>query len=228
MRILAAAVVATLALAGPVVAGDAATPAGVFIGAQTQDQYLARDHLIGAKVHNAEGAIIGDIEDLIISDSNQVVGVVMGTGGFFGMAEKKIGVHLSALQFDDSTGTQVVKLKQATKDNLTAAPAFERTQPRKSLLERAKEKAQEFSDKTTESTKDAYEKAQPALEQAKEKAKEAYEKAKEAVAPAVEKAKEAVQGAVDTAKDAAKPEAAPTPAVPAPAAPAPAIPAPAP
>ena len=73
-----------------------------FVGAQTADQYLARDHLIGAKIRGKDGKIIGDVEDLIVNDKNQVVGVVMGTGGFLGIAEKKVGVDLSALKFDEN------------------------------------------------------------------------------------------------------------------------------
>jgi len=220
MKKLVSGAVALVILTTGALAGTAA-PQGVFIKSQTADEYLAKDHLIGVKVKGPDGAIIGDIEDLIITDGNTVVGIVMGTGGFLGMAEKKVGVQLSALKFEEANGVLSVTLPDATKDALDAAPPFERAQPKKSLLDRAKEKAIELRDKTSATTSDAVEKAKPALEEAKQKAAEAYEKAKEAATPAYEKAKEAVQGAVD----AAKPETpAPTPDVPAPAAPAPATP----
>jgi hypothetical protein len=224
-KLFAGAVFATL-LAAPALA-EPQLPAGVFIKSQTQEEYLAKDHLVGMKVQGPDGKIIGDIEDLIISDGNQVTGIVMGTGGFLGIGEKRVGVHLSALKFDDSSGTLVVSLPEATEANLAAVEPFQRTQPKKSLLERAKEKARELSDKTKATTSDMMEKAKPALEDAKQKASQAYEKAKEAAGPALEKAKEAVGGAIDAAKDAAKPSApaeAPAPAAPAPAAPAPATP----
>lgn len=241
-QIAATVVAAALFAASPVSAGEVMIPAGVFTDIQTQDQYLAKDNLIGAKVHDKDGKIIGDIEDLIVNDWNQVVGVVMGTGGFLGLAEKKVGVHLSALHFDDSTGKQIVSLPEASKEVLDAVSPFKRTQPAKSLLERAKEKAQELKDKTAVTTQDAVDKAKPKIEEAKEKAVEAYEKAKEAAAPAIEKAKEAaeeakqaVEEAIDAAKEATKemtpaPETPPAEPAPAPAAPeaaAPAEPAPA-
>lgn len=210
--VAALAIAASAAFAGP-------AAADVFIKAQTANEYLAKDHLIGVKVKGPDGSIVGDIEDLIVSDGNTVVGIVMGTGGFLGMAEKKIGVQLSALKFEEASGVLSVSLPEATKEALEAAPAFERAKPKKSLLDRAKEKAIELRDKTATSTSDAIEKAKPALEDAKTKAAEAYEKAKEAATPAYEKAKEAVQGAVD----AAKPAETPAPATPAPA-PAPATP----
>ena len=214
---------AALALfATAAVAEPAATAGGVFIKNQTAEEYLAKDHLIGVKVKGPDGKIVGDIEDLIITDGNTVVGIVMGTGGFLGMAEKKIGVQLSALKFEEANGTLSVSLPEATKEGLDAAPAYERAQPKKSLLDRAKEKAIELKDKTSATTSGAVEKAKPMLDEAKQKAAEAYEKAKEAAAPAYEKAKEAVGGAVDAAKEAAQPAPAPAPA---PAAPAPAAPA---
>jgi hypothetical protein len=207
-------------LATGAVAETAAPAAGVFIKSQTAEEYLAKDHFIGVKVKGPDGKIIGDIEDLIITDGNTVVGVVMGTGGFLGMAEKKIGVQLSALKFEEAAGELSVTLAEATKETLEAAPAYERAQPKKSLWNRAKEKALELKDKTAATTNDAVEKAKPALEEAKQKAAEAYEKAKEAATPAYEKAKEAVGGAVDAATEAAKPADTPAPATPAPAAPA--------
>ena len=53
----------------------------VFLTTQGDGQYLAKDLLLGAKVHNAEGAIVGDVEDLILNADNQVQGVIMGVGG---------------------------------------------------------------------------------------------------------------------------------------------------
>ncbi len=175
-----------------------------FVAAQGANHYLARDHLIGAKVTGKDGKIIADVEDLIIDDNNQVVGVVMGTGGYFGIAEKKVGVTLSALKFEEKDGHMTVALPDVDQAALDAAPAYARTKPPKSLFERAQEKVHELSDKTEASTKDAYEKAKPAIEDATTKAKDAYEKAKEAAAPALEKAKEAAGEAYEAAKEAAK------------------------
>lgn len=217
-----AAAVAALACL-PALAPALAQNASVFVEAQTQEQYLARDHLIGAKVYGQDGKIVGDVEDLIVDASNQVVGVVLGTGGYFGLAEKKVGVALSALTFEDKDSKATVTLPGATATSLAAAPEFKRTRPEKSLLERAREKALELSDKTTASTKDAYEKAKPAIEDAKKKAEDALEKAKEAAAPAIEKAKEAA----DEAKKALTPaEEAPMAPAPEAATPAPVEPAP--
>ncbi len=174
-----------------------ATPDSLFIDAQREDQYLAKDLLIGAKVQDENGNIIGDIEDLVLNDWNRVEGVVMGTGGFLGVAEKKVGVKLSALKFVDKDGKTVVTLPGMNAELLKGVETFKRAKPKKSLLERAMEKAKELTDKSSVTAKDAYEKAKekagPAYEAAKEKAKEAYGSAKEAVKETVDKAKEAAQ-----------------------------------
>lgn len=192
---------------------DPVIPQGVFLTTQGEGQYLAKDLLLGAKVHNAEGQIVGDVEDLILNADNQVQGVILGVGGFAGFGEKRIGVALPALKIKNESGVVIVSLPQATKETLAALPAFERKQPPKSLIDRAIEKAKELSDKSSVTAKDAYEKAKqdagPALQRAEEAAKKTYE---ESVKPALEKAGEATKEAYDAAKEAVAPKPAETPA----------------
>lgn len=210
-----------------------ALPENTFIAEEAPTEYLARDRLIGTKVKGPDGTIIGDIEDVILSGDSKVVGVIMGTGGFFGLAEKKVGVKIDALQFDVTDGKISASLPTATKEVIDAAPAFVRNQPKKSLFQRALEKGQEIRDKTGQSAKDAYEDAKeqagPALEKAKEATKDAIDKAGPALESAKEKAKEAYESAkekasqaVESAKEAAQPATgdAPSPPAEAPAAPA--------
>jgi vacuolar-type H+-ATPase subunit H len=185
----------------------------VFLTTQGDGQYLAKDLILGAKVHNAEGVIVGDVEDLILNADNQVQGVIMGVGGFGGWGEKRVGVALSALQIKNENNIVTVTLPQATKETIEALPAFERKTPAKSLVDRAIEKAKELSDKGSVTAKEAYEKAKeeagPALEKASEAAKKTYE---ESVKPALEKAGEATKEAYDSAKKAMETPAADTPA----------------
>lgn len=206
-----AAVVALMTL--PAFSQTATVAQDVFLTTQGDGQYLAKDLLLGAKVHNAEGVIVGDVEDLILNADNQVQGVVMGVGGFAGFGEKRVGVALSALQIKNESGVVIVSLPQATKETLDALPAFERKTPPKSLLDRAIDKAKELSDKGQVTAKDAYEKAKeeagPALEKASEAAKKTYE---ESVKPALEKAGEATKEAYDSAKEAMAPKPEATPA----------------
>lgn len=162
-------------------------PKGVFLDKQPDDAYLARDTVLFAKVRDSSGKIIGDVEDLVVNSNNVIIGVVIGTGGFLGAGEKRVAVRLSALEVSEKAGKTVVTLKDGTKPILTAVPAFKRTKAPKTLLDRAREKAQELTDKAVETSKDAAEvareRAGPALEKAKDAAGKAMEKAKEAVQP---------------------------------------------
>jgi sporulation protein YlmC with PRC-barrel domain len=173
------------AVASAAQAAETAIPAGVFLERQNESQQLAKDFLLGAKVHDANGKIVGDVEDLILDEFNRVQGVIIGVGGVLGLGEKRIGVRLPALQIQEKDGQQIVVLEEATKDVLKALKPFERARPPKSFFERAMDKAKELATKTSETTSDAYKRAKekvgPAYEQAKEKATEAYNAAKEKV-----------------------------------------------
>jgi sporulation protein YlmC with PRC-barrel domain len=217
----AAMTAATALWAAAAAADPVAIPANIFLPTQGGGQYLARDLLLGGKVVNAEGIIVGDIEDLILNSNNQIEGVVMGTGGFAGFGEKRVAVLLSALQIKNDNGKITISLPQATKEVLDALEPFQRTTPQKSLLDSAIEKAKELSDKGSVTAKDAYDKAKveagPALEKAREQAKQTYEEIKKEAGPALEKAKEQAKQAYDKAREAVetRPETAPaTPAAP--------------
>jgi len=158
-------------------------PRGVFFRGQVDGQILSSDNLIGAKIYGSDGKIIADVEELIMTSDLRVEGVVIGTGGFLGAGEKRLGLRLSALRFGPDGKITVPEL---TKEVIAALPAYERKTPAKSLLDRASEKAREITDRSMETAK-------PTIDQASEAAKEAYEKAKEATKEAYDKAKEAVQ-----------------------------------
>lgn len=185
-------------------------PSGVYRKEQGNTEYLAKDRLIGRSVVDKTGHVVGDIEDLIITRDHQIVGVIMGVGGFLGAGEKKVGVRLEALKFEAEGDKVTIRLMQVSKEILTALQPFQRLEAKRSLLQRAKEKARELSDKTRDS--DALDKAKakmhelkeksgPALEKAKEKAKELGEKAKELGEKGYEKAKELGHQGAEKAKE---------------------------
>lgn len=194
LSLIAAAAFAAPAIAQtpaqPAGAAKAAIPSGVFYKGQGPQQYLIKDRLIGAKVLGKDGAIIGDIEDVILGTNNEVQGVVMGVGGFLGAGEKKVGVRYSALQFSTKDGKRTISLPQATKDVLAALDPYQRGEARKTLLERAKEKAKELTDKTKDSD---------ALKKAQEAGKTAVDKTKELGGKAVEKGKQVIDSAKEKA-----------------------------
>ncbi|MGI9524735.1 MAG: PRC-barrel domain-containing protein [Hyphomicrobiaceae bacterium] len=195
--VLAASLALATAHATAALAADPKVSQDVFYDNQQPDQYLAADLLLKAKVRGAGGKIFGDVEDLILNANNQVVGVIIGVGGFLGLGEKRIGVRYSALQFKDENGETVVSLPEATKEVIDSVPAYKRSKPPKSFLKGVTERAKELAAKTAATTQEAYEKAKekvgPALERAQEEASKAYDKAKEVTQQALEKAQEATQ-----------------------------------
>jgi hypothetical protein len=149
--------------AEPKAPAKVALPANTFIKSQEAKQYLARTRLIGQKVLNKDGETIGDIEDLIVNSGNEIVGVIMGVGGFLGVGEKKIGVRYSALKFSTKDGKTTISLPTATKEVLAAVEPYQRTEPQKTLLQKATETAKDIAGKTSKAAKDIAKKASEAV-----------------------------------------------------------------
>lgn len=187
-KIFALAFIAIAAGSLPAVADD------TFFPEQQPTEYLAKDRLIGVNVHDKDGKVIGDIEDLVVDHDNKIIGAVIGVGGLLGVGEKKVAVTLPSLSIESTDKGIVITMPTATKDALTAAPAYKRISPPKGWLQRAAEKGEEIRDKSG-----------PAYEKAKAAAKEAYESAKEKAGPAIEKAKQEAQDALAKAKEGARP-----------------------
>jgi sporulation protein YlmC with PRC-barrel domain len=140
-----------------------AIPKGVFFKGQSATQYMEKTRLIGAKVTNKAGEVIGDIEDLIFAaGSNELQGVIMGVGGFLGVGEKKIGVQMSALTMTLKDGKRV-PVMDVTKDVLAAVPAFTYGEAPKTVLQKAGEATKEAAKKAGDATKGVIEKAKEAV-----------------------------------------------------------------
>ncbi len=138
-------------------------PKGMFYKGQSATQYMAKTRLIGSKVTNKAGEVIGDIEDLIITvGGNEVVGVVMGVGGFLGVGEKKIGVQMDALQMIMKDGKRMPTI-DVSKEVLAAVPAYTYGEAPKTALQKAGEAAKDAAKKAGDATKGAIEKAKEAV-----------------------------------------------------------------
>jgi len=180
-----------------------------FIAEQKPTEYLAKDRLIGANVHDKDGKIIGHVNDLIIDGDNKIIGAIISAGGVLGIGKKDVAVPLASLGIESTDDGISVVLPIATKEALTAAPEYKRVKPPKGWLQRAVEKGQELRDTGKDAYDAAKEQAGPALEKAKQAAKDALESAKQQAGPALEKAKQEAQEAIDKAKPAAQPAEAP-------------------
>lgn len=93
-----------------------------FISEQMQEQWLA-SNLIGTKVRGSGDESVGEVNDVLLDRNGNVVGAVIGVGGFLGMGEKDVAVPFSALQMvRNSDGDRLILNK--SKDELKNAPSF--------------------------------------------------------------------------------------------------------
>jgi sporulation protein YlmC with PRC-barrel domain len=82
--------------------------------------------LIGARVKNAEGKDLGEIDSLLVSERDgKVTHVIVGRGGLAGIGETKVAVPWSEVKLrrDRNGGTPVVSLDESV---LERAPRYER------------------------------------------------------------------------------------------------------
>ncbi|MCZ4261719.1 PRC-barrel domain-containing protein [Limimaricola sp. G21655-S1] len=87
---------------------------------------LSTDELNGATVYGADDDNIGEIEDLVASDSGEITEAVIGVGGFLGIGEKKVAVNFEDLQIlTNEDGSDIRVYISATEDELKALPAYE-------------------------------------------------------------------------------------------------------
>ncbi|CFX51178.1 exported protein of unknown function [Candidatus Filomicrobium marinum] len=135
-----------------------------FISGPSADEVRA-SRWIGAPVKNNADEKIGDVNDLVLSPSGQVQALVLGVGGFVGLAEKYVAVKLADTELRKEKDGSHIVIVDTTKEALQAAPEF-KVAGEKTMRDRL--------DEASKAVKSGY-------ETVKEKAKEGYEKAKEAM-----------------------------------------------
>lgn len=81
--------------------------------------------LQGKTVYGSDGANIGEINDILISQNGSVNAVIIGVGGFLGMGEKNVAVNTSALQLGTSNKDRITL--NVTRDDLKSAPDYKST-----------------------------------------------------------------------------------------------------
>ncbi len=175
--------VALAILGAPAAKAQSVAPAAGDIGflASEQAGEMSHSSLVGLKIKNPAGAIIGDINYLVLDAKGQVTTIVVGVGGVLGLGEKNVGVPFGKFTLKPDANRNMTATLDTTLDALRAAPAYKWTE--KSTAEVVKEKAKGWSDKAQEKAKDwsekAQEKAKDWSEKAQDKAKGLSEKAKE-------------------------------------------------
>jgi PRC-barrel domain len=123
------------------IGGGATSVSPKFVASQSADQ-LVFSKFKGVDVVGPNDESIGGVNDLLFDKSGQILGVVVGVGGFLGIGQKNVAMEMSAFQIvpansggasaptsrsDDPTS---IKLKVAwTKDQVQQAPDFQYYKP---------------------------------------------------------------------------------------------------
>ncbi|MDR4513242.1 PRC-barrel domain-containing protein [Nitrosomonas sp.] len=79
--------------------------------------------MIGKDVVNQDGEEIGSVENMLITDTDNVQYAIVSVGGFLGIGDKLVAVPTNNLQFDKDQ--ENVTLKNITKEALESAPGFD-------------------------------------------------------------------------------------------------------
>ncbi len=91
-------------------------------------QAIYADDLIGNDVHSTvDDESIGSISDLILDQDGQVVGVVIGVGGFLGIGAKDVAMEWDSVELQrDEDGDEWIIRVDAVEEALEDAPEYER------------------------------------------------------------------------------------------------------
>lgn len=93
-----------------------------FVQVQRPSEWLT-SKTVGSSVYNSANEKIGTISDIVVEGSS-VQAIVVGVGGFLGMGEKHVAVDPKSIKMSpDERGNPKVLL-DATKEQLTSAPAY--------------------------------------------------------------------------------------------------------
>lgn len=95
----------------------------------TPEQPTLASVYIGRSVFSSaapESDTIGDVNDLIVGEDGAITHAVVGVGGFLGIGEKDVAVPFDELEVVERDG-DIRLIYAATRDQLDAAPALDRT-----------------------------------------------------------------------------------------------------
>jgi hypothetical protein len=104
--------------------GSAPASSQKFIVDGTKSQYLVRD-VLGLPVRNQAEERLGWVHDLLANSDGRLVGVVISTGGFLGLGDRRIAVPLDDVVLDPDGEEVIVALARG---DLEQAPDFRTTE----------------------------------------------------------------------------------------------------
>ena len=117
----------------PSATGTTSTPSAAgkadFVAKQSSEQHLA-SKFNGTDVIGTDDKKIGDVSDVLFDKDHKVIAFIVGVGGFLGIGQKDVAIAPASFKAVPGKDPSDMKLQLSmTKDELKAAPTFERYQP---------------------------------------------------------------------------------------------------
>jgi sporulation protein YlmC with PRC-barrel domain len=104
--------------------GETGTQAGTGMTGQQPAGTTNVEDLMGRTVVGSDGEEIGEIEDVILdADSGEARQVVIASGGFLGLGERRIAVEYGELQIEP--GADTIQAAGLTQQSIESMPEFE-------------------------------------------------------------------------------------------------------
>ena len=106
---------------------EAATPSDTmdYLAQQQSGEWLA-SRLIGTNVESSGGENLGNINDVFVGKSGDVVGAIIGVGGFLGIGEKNVAIPFENISTTMKDEKNAVVVLNVTREELEAAPDYAR------------------------------------------------------------------------------------------------------
>jgi sporulation protein YlmC with PRC-barrel domain len=89
------------------------------------------DDLIGRTVIGADGESLGEVNDILLSQSGEIERVVVGSGGVLGIGEREIAIPWSDAESSETSDELRVTM---TKTEFDGAPEYERAESDNALV----------------------------------------------------------------------------------------------
>ena len=88
---------------------------------------LLASQFMGQTVWSASNENVGEINDLVLNKDLDTIVAVVGVGGFLGIGEKDVAIPIDQITASKDANNALTLKIAATKQQLEAAPAFDRT-----------------------------------------------------------------------------------------------------
>lgn len=87
---------------------------------------VSAEDLVGLRVYDANKEWVGEVDNLIVTPTGDVVAAILGVGGYLGIGEKDVVVDFSTLMLTRNMDDDSLRIyADVTKDQLEDLPAYD-------------------------------------------------------------------------------------------------------